>query len=195
MNTSKIQDLDASLVKASKKIKVLNSLSWPVEAEDIFLKGWHAGKPKLPDIQLKRPDVANNVAELESIAKQCQADDPVEKFLLETAQSYAFAGRMLMAIGTPEFTTYSTRIYGRPDMIYKYQGMTAVDAAKYFLEVTDNLLGNQHIEPTALDISAAEFSGWLKSEVDEFFENDTVEVVLDQNISAKALAGDRKSVV
>lgn len=74
-------------------------------------------------------------------------------------------------------------------MVYKLQGITAVDGAKFFLEVTDNLIGNPHIQPTETDISAEDFAGWLKSEVDEFFQHDAVEVLVDQKMSSKALAG------
>ncbi|MDL5048706.1 flavohemoglobin expression-modulating QEGLA motif protein [Oscillatoria amoena NRMC-F 0135] len=189
MNEQKIRKLDEAVVKASRKIKVLNALTWPIEAEDKFLAGWKKGKPELPTVSLTIPDVQPSIEILEAIAKQCDTYNPVEKFISETAQSYAYAGRMLRGIGTPEFTRYATKIYGRPDTIYKLQGMTAADGAKFFLEVTDNLLGNRHVEPTEFDISARDFAGWLKSEVDEFFEHDTVEVILDQSMSSKALAG------
>lgn len=189
MDKQKIFKLDAALIKASKKIKVLNALTWPAEAEDKFLEAWRKGNPKLPEVKLAVPDVKENVERLDTIAMQCDVADPAGKFLSETAKSYSDAGRMLMNIGTKEFTRYSTRIYGRPDMVYKLQGMTAVDGARYFLEVTDNLLGNPHIQPTEFDISALEFAGWLKAQVDEFFEKDAVEVIIDQSMSSKALAG------
>jgi len=189
MDEKKIQKLDLALIEASKKIKVLNALAWPAGIEEIFLQNWRKGNPQLPEFKPKRPAIKSNIADLDSIAKQCDQSDPVEKFLAETAESYANAGRMLQAIGTPDFTLYSTRIYGRPDMVYKLQGMSAVDGAKFFLQVTDDLLGNQHIEPTSFEITASEFAGWLKSEVDEFFEHDSVEVFLDQKMSSKALAG------
>jgi uncharacterized protein (TIGR02421 family) len=189
MNTTKIQELDNALVQASKKIKVLNALAWPADAEEKFLSSWKKGKPELPTVKLAVPEVQANIDALNAIATQCDVQHPVEKFLAETARSYADAGRMLQNIGTLDFTRYSTKIYGRPDMVYKFQGLSAVDAANYFLEITDNLLGNQHIQSAETDISASEFAGWLKAEVDEFFEHDTVEVVLDPNISSKALAG------
>jgi uncharacterized protein (TIGR02421 family) len=189
MDKQKIQKLDEAIVNASKKIKVLNALAWPAAAEDKFLKHWKKGSPELPTITLEIPNVLDNIESLEAIAKQCHEEDPIEKFLAETALSYAHAGRMLRSIGTPDFTRYSTIIYGRPDMVYKLQGISSVDAAKFFLEVTDNLLGNQHIQPTELDITASDFAEWLKTEVDEFFEHDIVEVVLDPNMSSKALAG------
>jgi uncharacterized protein (TIGR02421 family) len=189
MDEKKIQKLDAALVQASKKIKVLKALAWPAEAEEKFLQGWKQNNPTLPVIKLAIPEVSESIRELDIITAQCDQEQPVEKFLAETSASYANAGRMLQSIGTTDFTRYSINIYGRPDSVYKYQDMTAVDAAKFFLSVTDNLLGNQNIESTPMDIPANEFAGWLKAEVDEFFEHDTVEVILDANMSSKALAG------
>jgi uncharacterized protein (TIGR02421 family) len=190
MDTQKIQKLDGALVHASKKIKVLNTLAWPMGVEEKFLEGWRKGNPQLPEIKIQPPDVKDSVKELDDIVQQCNnQDDPVEKFLAETALSYANAGRMLTHVGTPEFTNFSTRIYGRPDTVYKLQGITAVDGAKFFLDVTDKLIGNPHIQPTETDISAEDFAGWLKSEVDEFFQHDAVEVLVDQKMSSKALAG------
>jgi hypothetical protein len=43
MTETKIQKLDTDLVRISKKIKVLNTITWPPEAEDIFLNGWSKG--------------------------------------------------------------------------------------------------------------------------------------------------------
>jgi uncharacterized protein (TIGR02421 family) len=189
MNDDKIRALDNQLCKASKKIRVLNALAWPPEAEAVFLESWSKGKPALPKIHLEKPDVIESITALENIVKQCDEQHPVEKFLAETAESYAYAGKMLNAIGTQDFTTYSTRIYGRPDMVYKLQGFSAVDGANFLLKVTDDLLGNLSMQPTPFDISAQEFAGWLKSEVEEFFDQDIVEVVVDQNMSSKALAG------
>lgn len=189
MNEAKIQEMDSAIVSASKKIKVLSALTWPADAEDKFLEGWRKGNPQLPQVEIQAPDVTKSVSALEEIARQCDPQDPVEKFLTETALSYANAGRMLLNVGTPEFTTYSTRIYGRPDTVYKLQGLTAVDGARFFLDVTDKLVGNANIQPVETDISAPDFAEWLKAEVDEFFAHDAVEVMLDPNMSSKALAG------
>lgn len=188
-NQQKIVELDTALVDASRKIKVLNTLSWPPGVEEKFLAGWRQGRARLPKVTIKPPDIQANIDALDAIALRCDQENPVEKFLCETAWSYAQAGRMLMHVGTPEFTRYSAKIYGRPDATYKLQGLTGVDGARFFLNVTDKLIGNPTIQPTEADISAADFAGWLKGEVDEFFEHDAVEVVVDQKLSSKALAG------
>ncbi|MDZ7613403.1 MAG: DUF1704 domain-containing protein [Flavobacteriaceae bacterium] len=189
MNVQKIQVLDQAVVKASKKIKVLNTLTWPAEAEEKFLEGWHKGKPKLPQIRIHPPDVRENIATLDAIVKKCDQADPVEKFLSETALSYANAGRMLMHVGTPDFTKYSSIIYGRPDRVYKLQNLTAVDGAKFFLDVTDQLLGHPNLQTKEATISASVFAASIKTAVDEFFVHDTVKIVLDPEMSSKALAG------
>lgn len=192
MDLQKIQTLDNELVQVSKKIKVLSALTWPLGKEETFLESWNKGNPQLPQIKIQPPDVKEAVTALEAIAKKCNQDEPVERFLAETAQSYAYAGLMLMHVGTPEFTRYSTKIYGRPDTVYKLQGITAVDSAKFFLEVTDSLHGNSAIQPTETDITATDFAHWLKGEVDEFFIHDKVAVELDPEMSSKALAGAKR---
>lgn len=189
MNKDKIVSLDAALVKAASKVRVLNALAWPADSEDKFLASWRAGKPTLPDSQLQPRDLRDNIVELEAIVAQCDVADPVEKFLYETAQSYAHAARMLGAIGSPDFTRYSVQLYGRPDHVYKLQAMTAVDAARFFLKVTDELLGSQHVPVTDFDISADTFATWLQTQVDDFFEPDMVSVKQDPELSAKAIAG------
>lgn len=189
MKPEQIRALDEAIVKASKKIKVLNALAWPAGVEESFLEQWKRGNPKLPEINLNRPELTHEIEALDSLEAQCDQHHPVGKFLAETAHSYALAGRMLQGIGTVDFTRYSTKIYGRPDSVYKLQGISGVDGAKFFLDVTAQLLGNVHIQPTEADIEAHDFASWLRTEVDEFFEHDTVEVVIDPNMSSKALAG------
>ena len=189
MDTQKVELLDAQLIQASKKIRVLSILSWPMGAGEKFLASWKKGKPELPEVSIQPPDLEDSVETLEHISGQCDQDDPVEKFLAETALSYANAGRMLMGVGTPSFTEYSEKVYGRPDFVYRQQGVSAVDGATFFLDVTDKLIGGQYIQSSEADISAPEFAKWLKKEVDVFFTDDVVKVFLDETISAKALAG------
>ncbi len=189
MNTTKIEKLDSQLVQASKKIRVLSVLSWPTGVAEQFLKDWQKGTPTLPNVQIEAPKIGDSVRTLEGIAQQCDHSDPVEKFLAETALSYANAGRMLMSVGTPDFTVYSEKVYGRPDFVYKHQAVSAIDGAKFFLEVTDKLISGDYVQATDAVIPATEFADWLKGEVDAFFKYDTVNVVVDETISAKALAG------
>ncbi|MGC3944318.1 MAG: flavohemoglobin expression-modulating QEGLA motif protein [Chryseolinea sp.] len=192
MDELKIRELDSAIVSASKKIKVLSTLSWPLGTEEKFLEDWRAGSRVLPTINLSIPDLSSNVRVLSDIAGACDQSDPVEKFLHETAASYADAAKMIMAAGTSDFTKLSSRIYGRPDSVYKTQAFSAVESARFFLELTDNLLGNAQIQAPMVDITAEDFANWMKSEVDEFFVHDTVEVMIDQAMASKALASSSR---
>jgi uncharacterized protein (TIGR02421 family) len=192
MDESKIKEIDSAIAGASKKIKVLSTLAWPLGAEEQFLDSWRSGRRKLPVVSLNIQDYSKNIKELRELAAACDQNDPAEKFLCETAGSYADAAEMLMHAGTPDFTRWSTKIYGRPDSVYKTQSFSAVESARFFLEVTDNLLGNAQMEAPMVDISAEDFSNWMKSEVDEFFVHDTVEVMLDQSLSSKAIASSTR---
>lgn len=189
MDFQKIEKLDNALVLASKNIKVLNTLTWPGGVEEQFLENWHKGNPQLPEINIQPPNVTENISTLETIVKKCDIENPAERFLADTAKSYANAGKMLQNVGTTDFTKYATKIYGRPDTVYKLQNISGVDGAKFFLDITDKLLGNQHIETSEATISAQNFAKSIKSTVDEFFVHDTVKIVVDPNMSSKALAG------
>jgi len=189
MDYKKIIRLDEATVEASKKIKVLSTLSWPLGASEKFLTSWRKGRPVLPEINIIPPKVEEDIANLDAIVSACDLKNPVEKFLGETARSYANAGRMLMHVGTTEFTRYSVKIYGRPDAAYKMQDFTAVDSAQFFLDITEKLLGHSLIEETEFNISAEELADWLRKEMDSFFSHDKVDVMVDPGISAKALAG------
>jgi uncharacterized protein (TIGR02421 family) len=106
-----------------------------------------------------------------------------------TARSYATAGRMLGAIGTPAFTQYSSALYRRPDFYYPRLKLSMLDAAHFFLKTTDALLGGARIPPSQAEIPAEAFAAWMRPELDRFFGPGRVTVVLDPTLAAKAIAG------
>lgn len=122
MSETHIREVDTALVATAKRIKVLNALAWPAGADEEFLREWWLGRPRLPSIRPSRPMLGSAVGDLEAIATRCDCGPPVERFLADTARSYAEAGRMISALCTTDFTRHSVRIYGRPDHIYKTQG-------------------------------------------------------------------------
>ena len=184
-----IATLDASLRELAQPILVLKYLNWPDAVEETFLSNWRAGRPALPDVALQIPDWSRQIAALDAHVQRCEGDDPVLQFLRRTAFSYAEAGRMLMAVGTPEFTERSIHLYGRPDDVYATQSFTGYDAAAFLLEKSDHLRGSSSIAPREPDMPAAQFAERLQRAVDAYFLDDTVKVVVDNELSSKAIAG------
>lgn len=186
---SRIATLDARLRDLAKPINVLKYLRWPVQAEETFLKNWSEGRPSLPEVVLPIPAWTENIQRLDAFAAECNPDDAITRYLRRTAHSYAQAGRMLMAAGTPEFTTRSIELYGRPDDVYETQSFTGVDAAQYLLEKTDHLTGTGFVAPADTDVSAQEFAERMGRSIEEYFAQDEVSVVVDEDLSSKAIAG------
>ncbi len=106
-----------------------------------------------------------------------------------TARRYATAGRMPGAIGTPVFTQYSLALYRRPNFYYTNQKLNMPDAARFFLKTTDALLGGARIAPTQADIPAEAYAAWIQPELDRFFGEGLIKVVIDATLAAKAIAG------
>ena len=190
--SASLAELDAALPRIARKIRVLNALAWPEGSEEAFLAAWRSGAPRLPDVALAPRDHGAEIAGLERLAEACDTGHPAGAFLAATARSYATAGRMLGAIGTPAFAEYSGRLYRRPDFVYPRQQLSALDAARFFLDTTDALLDSRHIPDTVADIPARAFADWMQPELDRFFGPGLVQVVLDPELASKAIAGATK---
>jgi uncharacterized protein (TIGR02421 family) len=187
--TQRIAELDGQLPDLAEPINVLKYLNWPDAIEDEFLAGWRAGRPSLPDFQISVPDWSNEIAALEDFVKRCDGNDPLLQFLRRSAWSYAEAGRMLMAAGTPEFTERCVNLYGRPGYVYETQSFSGVDAAAFLLEKTNRLLQGAYVAPNKAEETAERFAIRLQQAIDDYFVDDKVEVVVDDKLSSKAIAG------
>lgn len=186
---ARIVELDERLLKLAKPILVLKYLNWPDSIEETFLKNWREQRPALPEVELQIPNWENEIAALDDFVTQCAGDEPILQFLRRTAASYAEAGRMLMAAGTPEFTERSIHLYGRPDDVYATQSFTGVDAAAFLLEKTDHLNRGSFVAPTTPELPADQFANQLRQAVQKYFVDDDVEVIVDNELSSKAIAG------
>ncbi len=195
MNTSHLEkyiERDSQLVEIVRPIQILSALSWPADAETRFLKSWRSGKPELPAVNLIQQDYSAQIEALNAIQSRCDRGHPIDNLIFKTARSYSSAAHMLGAIGTPDFTSYSIELYGKPDDIYRTQNWTALDAADFFLDKTDELLGGYVVPPTLADIPAEEFAVRLQKSIDKFFKEDKVEVIIDASLSARAIAGSNR---
>jgi uncharacterized protein (TIGR02421 family) len=189
MHAAPLSELDAALPGLARKIRVLDALSWRDGVEETFLANWRAGKAALPDVELRPRDHSADIIALEAFIERCDAGHPAGNHLAMTARSYATAGRMLGAIGTPAFTDYSSALYRRPDFYYHRLKLSMLDAARFFLNTTDALLGGTRIPPSPAEIPADVFAAWMQPELDRFFGEGRITVVLDPTLAAKAIAG------
>ena len=189
---ARLQECDRALAAVGRKIRVLNSIAWPVELEDTFLEGWRAGRAALPAPPTKPVFLDQEIATLDARLHQLDRGHPVGDWLYKTAWSYRVAARMLAQVGKPGFTRCSELLYGRPDVRYATQDASNADAAEEMVAITDDLIGSQRLPEVACDIPADVFAARLRARIADFFTHDKVEVVLDPTLASKATAGSKK---
>ncbi|HET9835306.1 MAG TPA: flavohemoglobin expression-modulating QEGLA motif protein, partial [Rhodanobacteraceae bacterium] len=83
--------LDRRLLEAVRGIRVLSAVSWPASQERKFLDALANGRETMPEIEYAKCDFSAECAELEAIAKQCDAAHPLGDYLQRSAGSWRIA--------------------------------------------------------------------------------------------------------
>lgn len=118
-----IQELSKRLVEAQRKIRILDSIKWDESVKKDFLD--HKGS-KLPKVDTafysKRPlpfDVVKKQEEFRAIARDAHnllgQYSPVTRLIKRQAGEYNRALDMLVARGTPAFSSIAMELYGSTD--------------------------------------------------------------------------------
>jgi uncharacterized protein (TIGR02421 family) len=183
--------LDARLVSAAAKIKVLSSLAWPQETCDIFLSQWKNGNPAVPRVDYSPVDHREAVIELGSVMKACDRSHPIANYIYVTAESYVHAALLLSRRGTAAFTESSMAIYGKPKDKMVHTEFNHLEAANYFLEYTKSVastLSTQLTNQPDYCISAETVADEIRLALAPYFKEKPVEVVIDPHLESKAAA-------
>lgn len=192
MKTACLSELDARLPRLAHKIRILDALAWPEGVKETFLKRWRDGRAQLPDVELHPRLDSTSIAALDDFTRHCDTGHPAGRYLALTARSYATAGRMLGAIGSADFTDYSTMLYQCPNLRYPGQDVSTLDAALSILATTKALLLNDEMAPDLAQIPAGDFAEWMQPQLDGFFGPGQIKVKLDSTMAAKAVAGTER---
>src|SRR5690348_11288571 len=133
--------LDQRLLAAVKGIRILPTVAWPASLENRMIADYAAGRFALPEVQYQRPDLAAARAELAAIERETAAlgGDPLGDYLARTAESWRIAAEMLEAVGSDGVSAPSIALYGRPGDALPGSQRSNLDAARYFVELSDEL--------------------------------------------------------
>jgi uncharacterized protein (TIGR02421 family) len=180
--------LDARLVAAVRGIRLLDTLSWPADAQETFLAAWRIGRIHLPTIDYPKGDYAAVRAELEAVSAGADPDHPLGHYLIQTADSWRIATRLLDAVGSHKVTAYSTRLYGRPVEMLPGDGPTNLEAAQHFVHLADDMDQELRLFEPAAVVSAETLRDELQHDINAFFTDHEVRVELDPALISKAAA-------
>ena len=183
-------ELDAKLVEAAGSIKVLSALGWPARAYGEFMATWNSKQPRLPQIAYPRYDLTDRRIALQKIIDASDKDHPVGRYIIQTAASYIVAARMLESVGKPDFRVLSEILYGSPTD--KMGSFSNLALAEQFIKITTDLASAVGEEESVERFSPEAVAAELKSRSLSFFAPRTIEVVVDQNLAAKAAAGSER---
>ncbi|MEO6264868.1 MAG: flavohemoglobin expression-modulating QEGLA motif protein [Luteimonas sp.] len=181
--------LDLRMLKAVRGIKLLSMVSWPMEVQHAFLVQWARGNMALPRFDYPKHDFSEARRELDAIIAEADAQHPLGRYLCESALSWSIAAELLEALGTADVTTHSVRLFGRPDEPLPGNGPTTREAARHFIDIADELDRELLAPSEQVAISATALQLQLQSDLDDFFNQRVIEVVLDPQLIAKAAAG------
>lgn len=186
---ARFAELDRRLVAAVKGIKLLGSVSWPMNVQSQFLQSWRAGRPQLPKVDYATSDFSNTRKELQDIFIRADPQHPVGDYLQRTAQSWRIATELLDAVGTKAITEHSIRLFGRPGDRLPGGHVSTIDAARHFIELANEL--DREIVGNDADycIPAEVLRDELQQQISAFFTHHQVKVEIDPNLIAKAAAG------
>jgi len=182
-------ELDRRLVAATRGIRLLASVSWPASIEMDFIDAWKAGTARLPQITYPRCEFSETREALTGIYVAAEPGHPLGDYIRRTAQSWMIATELLDAMGTPEITEHSARLFGRPSDRVPGASLTNVDAARHFIALADDFISAAVLDESAGSIPAEQLRQDLQQQLDAFFGVNVVSVETDPELIAKAAAG------
>ncbi|WP_266158541.1 flavohemoglobin expression-modulating QEGLA motif protein [Dyella silvatica] len=181
--------LDQRMLAAVRGIRILPTVAWPASLEDRMIEAYGKGQYTLPVVSYQRPDLSEARAELAAIEREAGTDDPLGDYLQRTAESWRIAAEMLEAAGTDAVTAPSVALYGKPGDSIPGSDRSNLDAARYFVELSDELGADLEDDNIRANIPAETLRADLAKELDAFFGPGIIAVTVDSELTAKAAAG------
>ncbi|HRO25810.1 MAG TPA: flavohemoglobin expression-modulating QEGLA motif protein [Luteimonas sp.] len=177
------------MVKAARGIRVLTLASWPASVQREFLAGHARGEMQPPRVDYPRHDFGDARRELQAVADAADPTHPLGRYLVDSAQQWDLAARMLEALGTAEAGALSVTLYGHPDDPLPGGGPSTREAARHFTDIASELDRELLAPEEQVTISATALQLQLQNALDAFFGGRVIAVELDPDMIAKAAAG------
>ena len=175
------------LFKASRKVRILSHLHWPVSVRYNFFR---SGSDKLPKVTYP-PFDAKPVRHRLSTAMKLMGDTPYDDWFKTKIQDIEAGINLISQCGKTEFFNISSKIYGLPKSKLRDGKTTPLDLATSFSSVMENYKNSPRIRNDET-LSADELGKIMKKKVRSIFGDESPEVLVVDNISAKATASSKR---
>lgn len=171
-----------------RKTRILEAIAWPREVEDRFFA---RGATELPEVryEIAREPLRARIQELQTAMAAVDGDDPVAVWARANVQSSIDGCRLVLAMGTTEFYRLSREIYGGARTRFDGTGERNVDLAEHLLDRLKMHGWDEAHDAEPEVLSDAALVDALRRRVAKRFPSMKVEFTLDDDLTAKVIAG------
>ena len=168
--------------------KLLAEIAWPRKVEEEFFR---RGEDDLPKVTytVDRDGVEKRISGLAAVEKSLHGDDPVINWLRSTVKSHIDGNRLMLAVGTKGFHHLSREIYGSARSSFYGYPLRNVDLADHLFTRLKTYGWDAASDPETHPILATELQERLSARIAARRPHMHVEVILDDAITAKVIAG------
>ncbi len=181
------------LLDAQRPIRILQSLRWPAEVEEQFLRSRARELPRVVydsdlgfDPESKKQELVEIVADID---RELGPTDPLALILRASAEEYGAVVEMLESRGTKRFYELSKRLYGSAKDVLPDQKTTVRSMGQQLYELLTNVAWERLGEVQPRDVDAPTAARILNERLGRFFGQASVRVEVDDALVADAAAG------
>ena len=190
IDLDQINTLDGELIAAAREIKVLSRLAWPADVQVRFLDAHRRNAAVLPDVSYPPLELGDELRALERVERRAATMiHPAAIYIADTARSYLQGARLIEHVGTPEFTTISIEIYGRPGDLLPGGKADNLDAAHHFVRSSKQYFDAHAARDSDYVLPAEIARDEIIARIRQVITDDAIAVVVDPKLTAKAAAG------
>ncbi len=181
----RIRQIAGLLYQASRSIRVLGAIDWPLEVkEEFFAKG----AKELPRVSYQPLDPAPAIEAVREARRSIVPVTTIDLWLDRQADTLERSARMLAAVGTNAFFEYGRQIYGEPTAPHRLFPLTSLQLAERVCETIEQLTRiEMDIAPPAYH-EAPKVARDIERAVLAHFGDAAPRVELVDKLSANALA-------
>ena len=169
----------------AKSLPLLRSMDWSDELRLKFLRDG-----KLPEPEYLTVDTSGAAQAIEAARARLDGDHVVTQWLERICGTLTSQVGLLQSRGTSEFVDHSTALFGEPKQLMIDRSTRVIDLAHHM----DGSLAELDFDKLVIEghqkfLTADQFTNALRSRLSDHFGDDAPVVKIQENLSAKALAG------
>jgi len=186
----RIIQISDQLTEASSSVRILRNIAWPLVTKEEFFS--HK-EQKLPTITYAPHNPKPTLDLLKKVRENIGNEDNIlNNWALNITRKIESAALLLSARGTEDFFKHSVDLYGKPTDQLQNGTHTALQLAKHFEDIFDQVKDIDFGTPPAACVLSHTLVEVMKKVVKENFGSLAPEILLDETIASNALAGRRR---